>query len=117
MAENQGVDDDNIRCKKQMSKRKIGCLVIIIIGAIISGIGYLISRSGGTPSVDDARYQINTPTRIYFTDSYTEANGIYYLDGYFVELNSRWVYRDKVLELDPYYYGKVTAKLRTSASK
>jgi len=83
--------------------RRLGkfLLVLIVIGAIVFGVGYLLkacnSGSEDTPNVTKAAYKVTADNRYYFTDDYDEGKnyfGQYYtLHGYwYINDDLKWIY-------------------------
>ena len=83
--------------------------VLIIIGIIIFGIGYLLrgcdKASKEVPSISQAAYKVIADGRYYFTDDYEEGKnyfGQYFiLHGYYYMNDSlKWVYKSGDLTLN-----------------
>ena len=84
-------------------------LVFVILGFIAYGL--INCGSTGEPitpayliNKPEARYEIATDSRVYYTDGYVKTEGGLLLKGFYEYLNGSWVYRDYDLPLIQAHY-------------
>ena len=67
------------------------------------------------PSVSKAQYEVTITTTgatLLVKEYDSPSDGVYELDGYYLIENDKWVWTDKQLSLDEYYFGEIDIERR-----
>lgn len=99
----------------EMNWKRIGCLgILVIILAIIIGsvVFWWTGKPKEEPGIDEARYIVNTLSRVYYTDKYEKTPEGYILHGYWEMQKGSWKYIDKRLTLNEDAFGRIEIRGR-----
>jgi hypothetical protein len=92
-------------------KKVIGIAIIVLFGLLVAASVFFWVTQGTSakastpPSTMDARYQVVTQTRVYYTDNYavSKDSKVLTLHGYYASKMNDWIYYKADLILDKKY--------------
>jgi len=97
---------------------KIGFWIILIGVIIWFAVGIIDScrdESGvKPPDINKAIYRVTIQSNqnVLYTNNYNREGSIHHLNGYFEQIKGKYKYRDTILSLDEYSFGKVNVTVR-----